>query len=485
MRRYIIQPITLLTALLCFTLHLVAAEPSRRPNVVLILTDNQAAWTLGCYGNPDIRTPNIDRLAAGGMQFNRCYSVNAVCSPTRATLLTGLIPSQHGVHCYLGGGYAQTGPDPYNMIEEFHSLPEILAESGWVCGMAGKWHLGDNARPQEGFSHWITMPHGHTTAFYDAAVIENGKTRKEPTYLTKLWTDHAVEFIEENKERPFFLYLPYNGPYGLGQSLNKPARNRHAEYYADKLLPSFPRNPMHPWLRNNRQFLNNIGAMRRYAAEISGVDDGVGRVMETLQRLGLEKDTIVIFTADQGLCCGQHGMWAMGDHTRPLHTFDDGIHIPLLWYAPGRITSGKNDRLVSIYDLMPTLLSCLGLGDKMATEPPSPGRDYSPMLRGESPEWDDVIYYESENSRMIRTADWKYTKRVPDGPNELYHVAKDPGEYVNLAADPAAAIEKDRLTAQLNAFFEKYANPKYDLWKDGKSKTLLITYPKDRQRVRP
>ena len=300
-----------------------------------------------------------------------------------------------------------------------------------------------------------------------------------------MWTDHAVQFIEANKEKPFFLYLPYNGPYGLGQSLNRPARNRHGEYYADKLLPSFPRNPMHPWLRSNRQFLNNITAMRRYAAEISGVDDGVGRVMETLRRLGLEKDTIVIFTADQGLCCGQHGMWAMGDHTRPLHTFDDGVHIPLLWHAPGRVTPGKNDRLVSLCDLMPTLLSHLGLADKMPVTPPSPGRDYSPMLRDESPEWDDVIFYEFENSRMIRTADWKYTRRVPDGPDELYHVAKDPGEYVNLAGNPAAAADEDRLAARLDGFFEKYADPKYDLWKDGKAKTLLITYPKDRQRVRP
>src|SRR5688572_5879319 len=108
------------------------AEAQRQPNVVLILTDNQGAWTLGCYGNPDIRTPNLDRLAREGALFRHCYSSNAVCSPTRATLLTGLIPSQHGVHSYLAAGAPQTGPRAYSTIAEFRSLPEILAEAGYA-----------------------------------------------------------------------------------------------------------------------------------------------------------------------------------------------------------------------------------------------------------------------------------------------------------------------------------------------------------------
>ena len=127
---------------------------------MLILTDNQGAWTLGCYGNPDIQTPHIDRLAREGMLFENCYSSNAVCSPTRATLLTGLIPSQHGVHSYLPAGGAQIGPHAYSTIAEFRTLPKILSEAGYTCGLSGKWHLGDNLKPQEGFTAWVTMPHG-------------------------------------------------------------------------------------------------------------------------------------------------------------------------------------------------------------------------------------------------------------------------------------------------------------------------------------
>ncbi len=154
------------------TVTAVAAES--RTNVVLILTDNHGAWTLGCYGNRDVRTPNIDRLAAEGMLFERAFANNAVCSPTRASLLTGLMPSQHGVHRYLGAGGAQVGPEAYNMLEEFDTLPSILVDAGYVAGLSGKWHLGGNEHPQEGFTYWVTKPHGHSLGFYDQEIIENG-----------------------------------------------------------------------------------------------------------------------------------------------------------------------------------------------------------------------------------------------------------------------------------------------------------------------
>jgi len=357
-----------------------------------------------------------------------------------------------------------------NTIEEFRSLSEILAESGYVCGLAGKWHLGDNLHPQEGFSYWVTKPHGHTSTFYNAQVIENGRIRNEPQYLTDFWTDHAVRFIEQNRQRPFFLLLSYNGPYGLGESLARPARNRHAEYYADKPLESFPREPLHPWLANNRQYVNDLTAIRRYAAEISGVDDGVGRVLERLDGLGLERDTLVVFTADQGLCGGHHGMWGMGDHSRPLHTFDETIHVPLIWRHPGRIApGGRCGMMVANYDLFPTLLSYLGLKEKIPPEPPPPGRDFSRALHGESIDWEDVVFYEFENSRMVRTAEWKYTRRFPDGPDELYDLEHDPGERRNLADRPESAAIQAELRRRLDAFFARHAARQYDLWHGGGS----------------
>src|SRR5262249_7751222 len=310
-----------------------AAGAERPSNVVFILTDNQGAWTLGCYGNPDIRTPHIDALAAEGIRFTRALSSNPVCSPTRATFLTGLLPSQHGVHSYLGGEKpsAQMGPDAYCTIREFATLPKILRAAGYVCGLSGKWHLGANLTPQEGFSDWITMPLGHTTEFYDAEVIENGQVRKEPRYLTELWTEHGVRFIERNKDRPFFLYLAYNGPYGLGNLLRNPARNRHAAYYVDQPLWSFPRDAVHPWQFNNKETPNSPGQIRRVSPEVSGGDDGAGEIPASLRRLGLDENTLVVYAGDQGWMGGQNGLWGMGDHTRPTGAHELMMHIPLIF----------------------------------------------------------------------------------------------------------------------------------------------------------
>jgi len=240
---------------------------------------------------------------------------------------------------------------------------------------------------------------------------------------------------------------------------------------------------MHPWLFNNKEYLNNPQAMRRYAAEISGVDDGVGRVLEALKQLGLEENTLVIFTADQGLAGGHNGVWGMGDHTRPLHTFDPGIHVPMIYRQPGRIRAGSQcDLLVANYDLFPTLLGYLGLAGKMPAKPRPPGRDYSAVLQGRRIDWDNVVFYEFENTRMIRTADWKYTRRFPDGPDELYDLANDPGERHNLARLAAHEPSLKALRQRLDEFFARYAEAKYDLWQQGGSKAHLLTRPAPREK---
>lgn len=449
----------------------VQARGSDKTNLVFILTDNHGAWTLGCYGNPDIRTPHIDRLAAEGVRFTRALSSNPVCSPTRATFLTGLLPSQHGVHSFLGGERpsAQMGPAAYCTIREFASLPKILRQAGYECGLSGKWHLGANLTPQEGFSHWITMPHGATTEFYDAQVIENGQLRREPKYLTDLWTEHGIRFIEQNQERPFFLYLAYNGPYALGPMLRNPPRNRHAEYYADQELLSFSRDTMHPWQFHNKGFLNNLLSIRRVAAEISGVDDGVGEILAALRRLDLDEKTLVVLAADQGWMGGQNGLWGMGDHTRPIGAHELMMQIPLLFRHTGRIPAGRtSDLLVSNYDFLPTVLGYLGLADQTPAQ--SPGRDFSAVLQGQEVSWKNAVFYEMENTRAIRTDGWKYVARHPDGPWELYDMQADPQERFNLFGQPGLAERQRELAEQLDAFFGHHADPQYDLWQDGRSK---------------
>ena len=442
-------------------------------NVVFIMTDNQGAWTLGCHGNPDIRTPQIDRLASQGVRFSNAYCVNSVCSPSRATYLTGLIPSQHGVHCYLGGEKpdAQIGPDAYCTIDEFMSLPRILADAGHTCGLSGKWHLGDSLHPQTGFSYWFTKPRGHTQTFYDDEAIWDEQIYTEPRYYTDVITEHALDFLKQQHENPFFLYVSYNGPYGLGEHMTYTHENRHTAYYADKDLPCFPREPVHPWLKQNRDFIGNPVCMRGYASAVSGVDDGVGAILDTLNQYGLDEDTLVIFCSDQGLCAGHHGMWGMGDHARPIHTYEEALHIPLIFRHTGHIPAGTVfDGRTCNYDFFPSMLDYLGMADAMRTDPTLPGTSYARAMQGEHVAWDDVIFHEFENIRMIRNDAWKYTRRFPNGPDELYDMQTDSGERRNLADTPGYASVIEDLKAQLETFFSRYADSQYDRWRGGRSK---------------
>ncbi len=465
----------LFALLLTTALGSLAAPAKRPPNLVFILTDNQGAWTLGCYGNPDIRTPHIDQLACDGVRFTRALSSNPVCSPTRATFLTGLLPSQHGVHSFLDPKFMM-GPEAYNTLREFTSLGEVLRDAGYVCGLSGKWHLGDNLRPSEGFSFWITKPDGSTQEFYDQPIIENGAVRTEPGYTTELWTRKGIEFIEQNRERPFFLFLAYNGPYVLGPMMRNPPRNRHAATYRDHAFRSFPVDAMHPWQHANKPFHNTQTAMERTAAEVSGVDDGVGDVMAALKRLGLDDNTVVVYTSDQGWMGGQNGMWGMGDHFRPTGAHELMMQIPLLVRHPGRIPAGRtSDLLVSNYDFLPSILGHLGLADRMPTAPRSPGRDFSRALRGETMPWDDVVFYEMETTRAVRTADWKYVTRLPNGPYELYDLKRDPGERFNQFGQPGTDAVRAELAGRIDTFFARYADPQYDLWKGGRSKAKRHT----------
>lgn len=478
------------SAFLAYVLCLCAAASSaaERPNLIFILTDNHGAWTLGCYGNPDIQTPHLDRMANEGMQFMRAMASNPVCSPTRATYLTGLIPSQHGVHSFLDNKYMM-GPQAYYSLREFETLPKILHAEEYVCGLSGKWHLGDNMNPQDGFSYWATMPRGSTSNFYTDPVILDGELHERtPKYMTDLWTERGIDFIQQNKdgEKPFFLYLAYNGPYCLSPLLLRPAQNRWGEFYADKPLLSFPRDSVHPWQYSNLAYHNNIVSIRRVAAEVSAVDDGVGQIFDTLKQLGLDDNTIVVFAGDQGWMGGQNGFFGMGDHTRPMAAHDMMMHVPMLFWHPGGIARGQSNRMVSNYDFLPSLLDYMGMEDRIPDRPRLPGRSFAPTLRGEEQDWETQMVYEMESCRSIRTERWKYVeRRSPAGPGELYDMSVDPMERFNLYGQTSHAEVQAKMAAELLAFFDKYADPQYDIWKGGGSKARRHHAPVGHPDYRP
>jgi arylsulfatase A-like enzyme len=387
------------------------------------------------------------------------------------------MPSQHGVHSYLGPDKqnSPSGPEAC-VINEFDNLPKILSRAGYTCGLVGKWHLGGSLQPQQGFGYWFTKPSGHTTTFYGDDLIWQGKIYRETNYTTEVIANHAVEFLEQNREKSFFLYLTFNAPYGLGAVVQHTHTNRHTAYYADKPMDSFPRAKVNPWATANKVSVNNVTSMRSYAAAVSGLDDGIGRVTETLRRLNLDTNTLVVFSADQGMNGGHGGFWGIGDHSRPVNTHEAEVRIPLIFRQPGTVSAGKkSDLMVSNYDFLPTALEYLGLGSSTPTNPVLPGKSFTAALNGKSIRWGDAIFHEYENTRMIRTENWKLTLRFPKGPDELYDMQSDPDEQRNLITDATHAAEREKLTKRLQEFFAKYADPKYDLWHGGISKARRVT----------
>jgi len=449
-----------------------------RPNVVFIITDNQSPWTLGCYGNREILTPNIDRLAEDGIRFGNAFCSNPVCSPGRATCLTGLMPSQHGVHCWLGleKPNAQMGPDAYCTIREFATLPQILADEGYACGLSGEWHLGDSLHPQLGFTYWYAMTQGHTASFYDMETVWQGRVFEEPRYYIDATAEHAVDFLDQVGQQPFFLHVGFNGPYGVDGDLLKGHRNRHTAYYADKELTCFPRTEPHPWQVTFRDAFGNPTARRSYAGAVSGVDDGVGRILNKLADLGVVENTIVIFTADHGCCAGHHGMWGFGEHARPFNLFQEALRVPLIFRHPAGIPPSQVfETMTCNYDLFPSLLAHLGLEHRLPDRSELPGRSYAPALVGQKLDWgEEIVFHEYENTRAVQTREWKLVRRHPDGPDELYDMKSDPGERHNLAGRPESAATEQQLTARLDDFFARYLDPQYDIWHGGRSKAAKV-----------
>jgi arylsulfatase A-like enzyme len=449
-----------------------------RPNVILIVSDNLGAWQLGCYGNSDIYSPNIDRLADEGMRFTRAMSCNPVCSPTRASILTGMIPSQHGVHHWLLDGNHQVGPKAKCVISEFETIPEILSEAGYFCGLVGKWHLGDNMNPQEGFEYWVTMPSGLTRNFYGVEVVDNGKIKVIPGYILEFWTERAVNFLEKansrrkNTGQPFYLHLTYNGPYSLDPELlldSKRSGNKFLSRYENMPMESFPRQEPHKGLFKHIHELNNVMAMRTSAAQISGVDEGVGGIMSALKELGLIENTIVIFTADQGTAGGYNGIWGMGHNTKPSVAYDKVMQVPMIVYHDKQIKPGQtSDKLVNNYDLLPFIVDYIGFGDNIPEN--LPGRSFAKIVRGEEIYWEDVTFFEHFYTRAIRTDKWKYVWRYKQDA-DLFDLEKDPAEEKNLATDPAYADVIKKLKVRLDSFYGKYTNKKYDIINGGKSKS--------------
>lgn len=484
------------TFLPCILFSLFAANVSASPNLVFILTDNQSADLLPAYGNRDLQTPGIDRIANNGVLFSNAYAVNGMCSPTRATLMTGLIPSQHGVHNWLDDEQMDEWPSDWIAIEGYRTLPAVLKEAGYKTAMIGKWHLGQPWKASIGYEHWVTFTDGHTVDFWNNQVIDNDRRYEvSGRHIVDFFAQKAVEYIEEQSpDEPFYLQLNFDGPYVNPPTNVGAARNRHYEKYVGLKFLDFPVHAIHPNLTQQLLALNRDGRETSFLARVleatllmNGdqstraniasqshiVDDGVTAVLDALEERGLLEDTLVVFSSDQGNFFGQHGLWTHTIITEPSNLYDTAMHIPLLFMQPGTIPAGERyDGLIAQYDIPATIIGFLGLNEQSLEK--GPGQSHHTVLASEfssDKPLRDVVFFEQEETRGLRTHHMTYWERLAGlGPSELYDLRSDPDQLVNLADDPRYLKMAQDLSQELSQFFEQWAAPEYDLWRGGSAK---------------
>lgn len=438
----------------------------KKPNIVFILSDDQGYWSLGCYGNKEIRTPNIDRLAQTGAMFENFFCVSPVCSPARASLLTGKIPSQHGIHDYICDGNGGENQKPIEYLKDHIGFTDILADNGYSCGISGKWHLGDGMKKQKGFDFWYVHQKGGGP-YYNAPMIRDGKLINEPGYITDVITDEAIKFIhtQHGRGNPFFLSVNYTAPHSPWIDSHP---KKYTDLYKDCKFESCPQQKKpHPWAlvdimpgyKNPRE--NLIG----YFAAITAMDDNIGKLLDVLEEKGILEDTLICFTTDNGFNCGHHGIWGKGNGTFPINMYDTSVKVPFIMSHKGIIPENKVcHNVYSAYDFMPTLLEYLGYDNPQAED--LPGKSFVNSLLKEETQTDAdkevVIFDEYGPVRMIRNQDYKYVHRYPFGPNELYDLKVDPQEEKNLYLDQGSQKIVAKMKKKLDHWFYQYVDPKID-----------------------
>jgi arylsulfatase A-like enzyme len=448
-----------------------ASRNPGRPNVLCIGSDDQGPWALGCAGNPEMRTPNLDSLAASGIRFDNFFCVSPVCSPARASLYTGDIPSRHGVHDWIRAG--SMGDTRVDYLEGQTLVTDVAAQAGYRCALNGKWHLGASDVPRRSFVKWFAHQSG-MGPYYDAPMVDGDRPVTVPGYITDVLADTASDWIagERGNDAPFWLSLAFTAPHYPWIDSHPKA---FTDLYRDCAFESCPDEPPHPWFIGGKAEVERGQRERRaslvgYFAAVSAMDAAIGRVLDTLEREGIAGSTLVVFMGDNGMNCGHHGIWGKGNGTYPQNMYDTSVKVPCMIAQPGRIGGERvSAGLLSGYDFFPTMVDYLGLAHVPAH--PKPGRSFRALLDGvaRSPDADAarvheavVVYDEYGPVRMVRTQEWKYVHRWPDGPHELFNLVNDPGERRNRVDDPRCAAVSAELRGRLAGWFARYVHPARD-----------------------
>ncbi|MFA6241262.1 MAG: sulfatase [Candidatus Hydrogenedentales bacterium] len=433
--------------------HAVEGATANRRNIVFILTDDQRFDGMAVLGHPFLETPNLDALAKGGVIFKKAFVATALCSPSRATILTGLYAHTHGV-------LDNSTPLPASAP----TFPQELQKGGYETAFVGKWHMGGQSdAPQPGFDRWVSFQ--GQGEYVGTTLNVDGKKVPQSGYITDVLTDYAEEFLRKPREKPFCLCLCHKAVHASFT----PAP-RHKGCYADKTYPhpaSMADTPENykgkpAWVRAQRNSWHGVDGMyakqtdfdtftRDYAETLRAVDDSVGRVVATLKELGKLDSTLIVFTSDNGFLMGEHGL------IDKRCMYEPSIRVPLIVHCPELFAGGATrDEMILNTDYAPTFLEAAGCPIPSSMQ----GRSFYPLLEGKKIGWRDAFLYEyfwersypqTPTVQGIRTDRYKLMRfhGVWDR-YELYDLQEDPDEMNNLIGNIELTIEGGAIDNLIN-----------------------------------
>ncbi|HEY7862228.1 MAG TPA: sulfatase [Thermoanaerobaculia bacterium] len=437
-----------------------------RPNILVMMTDDQRADAMGVARHPVLKTPNMDRIAREGVRFTEAFVTNSLCSPSRTSCLTGLYSHRHGVT--TNAVHEMLADDPA-LCHTHTNYISRLRDAGYQTALIGKWHLEPNP---PGFDHFVLLP--GWGGYEDPEMVANGAWVRMRGHTDDIIGDQALLFFERERDpkKPFCMLYSFKAPHG-----NWTPAKRYANYFDDLEIPLPPtledklqgrpealrRTQMSiadmgdfgvpkSLPEEERRRLNYMHLVKNYYRVLLSVDDNVGRVLDYLDANGLAENTVVVYTSDNGFFLGEHGFY----DKRLM--YEPSIRVPFLVRAPGRARPRvDSEHLVLNVDLAPTIFELAGLPVPSCVQ----GKSLLPLLEGAQTAWRDAFYYEYfehpgphcvRKNHGIRTARWKLIE-FWEQPRELelYDLARDPGEVKNLAADPKHAATVRELLERMRA----------------------------------
>jgi N-acetylglucosamine-6-sulfatase len=447
----------------------------KKPNLLVILIDDLRFDEFGAGGHPYMKTPHIDRIANEGALFERAFHTTPICSPNRASIMTGQYASRHGIIDNVARDAMSHRLDNYHLV---------LQKLGYTTAHVGKWHMGNDGKPRPGYDHWVSFDgHGRLE---NPKLNVNGKYEQRPGYMTDILNGLALEFLERPHRKPFSLFFAHKAVHpdaeqaadGTLDLVGYVPAERHKDLYKGCVFPPLP-NMLPPakvvkqkpaWTEafqlkqseKSRKLLEPIHAgqqeeIRLRAAMMASVDEGVGKILEVLERKGQLDNTVILFLGDNGYFFGEHGL---GPERR--FAYEAGIRAPFVLRFPPRVKAGSRIKdLVICQDIAPTLIELAG----GKPGPQIQGRSLLPLLsRGKKRAWRKsiLVEYWAEQAmpwlvgmtyKAVRTDRYKYIHWVNRGRagelDELYDLDKDPFELKNLASGKAQATVRGRLLKEL------------------------------------